>query len=107
MFLALLFNVGGSACDILSSRHFPPGFSETNPFSRDLLGGFVLKHALAYEGSWLVLLLVVAGIFYFGLRRFSEVVAQSAFAAWFLFYGIHSYAAAMHNWWIHIGWYVE
>src|SRR5712671_4410290 len=94
MVLALLFYIVGVASDIISSLHPLPHMYETNPFTRDIFGRLVFLHSLVYDGVWLALLLIVGMILYHGLRRFSETVAQSAFAAWFIFYALGRYAAA-------------
>ena len=106
MISTLVFYLVGATSDIISSFHFLPHLYETNPYTRDIFGRFVLLHGLAYDGAWLILLLVVSSILYFGLRRFSEMVAQSAFAAWFIFYGLSRYAAAIQNIWLIAKWYV-
>src|SRR5258708_2269635 len=107
MILAFLFYVVGVVSDIISSLHFLPHLYETNPYTRGIFGRFVLLHGLAYDGAWLILLLAVSSILYFGLRRFSEMIAQSAFAAWFIFYALGRYAAAIQNVWLLAKWYVS
>jgi hypothetical protein len=106
LWMVLLFNVVGNACDVMSSRHFPAGFSETNPYARDLFGHFLFWHALAYYGAFFAVTFSVALILYFGIHRLSEVVAQVSFAALFIYDGLRSFSAAIHNLWIHLGWYI-
>jgi len=104
--LAPLFNLLGLTCDMLTSRRFPAGFAESNPFSRDLLYGFVPWHAAAYEAAWFAVILVMGLVLYFGLQRFSELVAQVAFSALFMRNGLSSFTAAIHNLWLKLGWYI-
>jgi len=104
---AVAFNVLGTVLDIASSMRRLPGVFETNPYARDAAGGFVLAHALVYYGIWLVLMLAVGALLYFGLRRFSEPVAQVSAAVWLIYDGVGSYVAALHNLWLAVGWYVR
>lgn len=106
MFLAMLFSLAGFLSDELSSRNIPDFAYETNFYARDTLGRFVWSHAVAYDFLQFLLMFTVGSIMYIGIRKLSEIVAQSAFAAWFLLFGVDSFMAAIHNVWLRLGWYI-
>ena len=102
---ALLWYVAGVVGDHLSSLNIPPGYHEENPYTRDLAGQFVWAHGLAYDGAWLLVLLIFGLLAYRGLRKFSELVAQLTFAFCFFAWGFYRWGAVIHNVWVQLGWY--
>ena len=107
LWISFIWYLLSSFADQIISRFMTTGYIESNAYARDIAGNFLPFHALLWDSLLIFEMVVVALIFYFGLRNYKpKAFAQMPGAMLFLYYGSGHWMGFVSNIWVIIHWYI-